>query len=69
MLTTHQDAGPTDPKRPTTRPAPASAHPEADADLDWIGFSARYFPGRRPRHDFPAVVAYGAYKETGESRG
>ena len=30
--------------------------------LDWVAFRARQFPGRRPRHDFQAVVAYGAYK-------
>jgi hypothetical protein len=31
------------------------------AGLDWHGFSAAYFPGRR-RHDMEALTAYGAYK-------
>lgn len=71
MPTTHQDTGSTDRKRPVSRPVPPSARPrpEAGADLDWIAFCARYVPGRRPRHDFHAVVDYGAYKEAGESRG
>jgi hypothetical protein len=29
--------------------------------LDWYAFTAAYFPGRR-RHDFEALVAYGAYR-------
>jgi hypothetical protein len=33
--------------------------------LDWQGFSARYFPGRR-RHDLEALTAYRAYKEKAE---
>lgn len=32
-------------------------------DLDWATFSARNFPGRRPRHDFQAIRAYAAFKE------
>jgi hypothetical protein len=36
---------------------------EAPTDLDWDAFRARYFPGRRARHDFQAVRAYGAYKQ------
>ena len=30
--------------------------------LDWIGFCAQSFPGRRPRHDFQAAEAYAAYR-------
>jgi hypothetical protein len=30
--------------------------------LDWIEFSARFFPGHRGRHDFEALVAYGRYR-------
>jgi hypothetical protein len=28
--------------------------------LDWVSFSARYFPGRR-RHDLEVIRAYGVY--------
>lgn len=45
--------------RTGTDPSPES---EASTDLDWDAFRARYFPGRRPRHDFQAVIAYGAHK-------
>jgi hypothetical protein len=31
--------------------------------LDWRGFCAAYFPGRR-RHDFEALIAYGAYRRS-----
>ena len=31
--------------------------------LDWQAFSAKYYPGRR-RHDFEALVAYGAYRRS-----
>jgi len=31
--------------------------------LDWQRFCAAYFPGSR-RHDFTAIVAYGAYKRS-----
>ena len=31
--------------------------------LDWQGFLARHFPGRR-RHDLEALIAYGAYKSS-----
>jgi hypothetical protein len=36
---------------------------EAEADLDWQEFSAKYFPGSR-RHNLQALVAYGAYKRS-----
>ena len=32
--------------------------------LDWQGFLARYYPGRR-RHDLEALTAYGAYRSSG----
>ena len=32
--------------------------------LDWKTFCVTHFPGRR-RHDFEALVAYGAYKRLG----
>ena len=39
----------------------SSAHvPEG---LDWQGFSAAYFPGKR-RHDLEALTAYGAYRRS-----
>lgn len=28
----------------------------------WVAFRARYFPGRRPRHDFQAAAAYAEYR-------
>ena len=31
--------------------------------LDWLEFSAAYFPGRR-RHDLEALTAYSAYKHS-----
>jgi hypothetical protein len=34
--------------------------------LDWIEFSARFFPGHRPRHDLEALVAYGKYRRSGD---
>jgi hypothetical protein len=49
--------------RPMLKIVEATAPADLDSDLDWVAFRARYFPGRRPRHDFQAVVAYGAYKE------
>ena len=33
------------------------------AVLDWQGFTAKHFPERR-RHDFEAVIAYGAYRRS-----
>lgn len=39
--------------------------PGSDLDepaLDWVGFCARSFPGRRPRHGFQAAEAYGVYR-------
>lgn len=32
--------------------------------LGWQAFSAAYFPDRR-RHDFEALIAYGAYRRSG----
>jgi hypothetical protein len=32
--------------------------------LEWLAFCAAYFPARR-RHDFEALVAYGAYRRSG----
>ena len=36
---------------------------DVQSGLEYRAYSARYFPGRRPRHDFQAVVAYGAYRK------
>ena len=65
---------------PTTSELPASpgaeailsaqrpdSRPDEPGSLDWDGFRARWFPGRRPRHDFQAVEAYGIYRRTGVS--
>ena len=51
------------PARTVARPMLKIVEATAPADLDWVAFRARYFPGRRPRHDFQAVVAYGANKQ------
>jgi hypothetical protein len=42
------------------RPAPRDTL--RPSDLDWVAFRAQHFPGRRPRHDFKAAVAFDAYK-------
>ena len=39
-------------------------HATVQDGLDWQGFLAAYFPGRR-RHDLEALTAYGAYKRSG----
>jgi hypothetical protein len=48
-------------------PAPDADDLDRDANvqpvLDWQGFLARYFPGRR-RHDLEALTAYAAYKSS-----
>ena len=45
--------------------APADAASPGDRDqLDWDGFIAAYFPASR-RHNLEAIVAYGAYKNSG----
>lgn len=57
-------------------PAPhvsPGAGPTADAAsarqrLDWQGYLALYFPGRR-RHDFEALASYGAYRSSEEPGG
>ena len=41
----------------------AGSSPAPVAALDWQAFSATYFPDRR-RHDFEALIAYGAYKRS-----
>jgi hypothetical protein len=38
------------------------------AVLDWQGFAAKHFPGRR-RHDFEALIAYGAYRRSSRIEG
>jgi hypothetical protein len=44
------------------RPGVPFAATDVPGGLEYRAYSARYFPGRRPRHDFRAVVAYGAYR-------
>lgn len=39
-----------------------------DETLDWVGFSARFFPERR-RHDLEALYAYGVYRKECSARG
>jgi hypothetical protein len=36
--------------------------------LDWVSFSARFFPGRR-RHDLEVIRAYGVYREARSAGG
>jgi hypothetical protein len=56
------------PALPGAEAIPSAQPPDSRSDepgsLDWDGFRARWFPGRRPRHDFQAVEAYGIYKRT-----
>ena len=44
--------------RPPARPA--RMYP---GGLDWLAFTAAYFPGRR-RHDLEALTAYSAYRRS-----
>ena len=44
-------------------PRPRVAAPLQET-LDWYGFLARYFPGRR-RHNLNALTAYHAYRSSG----
>jgi hypothetical protein len=41
----------------------ARSSPGPAALLDWRGFLTTYFPARQ-RHDFEALIAYGAYKRS-----
>lgn len=52
---------------PTIRhkPAPVSPRRLDEERLDWQGFLARFYPGRR-RHDFDAVAAYESYLNDAE---
>ena len=45
-------------------PTPRDVPPEPHAGLEWAAFSNTFFRGRR-RHDFEAVKAYEAYRDTG----
>ena len=38
------------------------------AVLDWQQFTAKHFPGRH-RHDFEALIAYGAYRRSSPIEG
>lgn len=40
------------------------SRPDESSPLDWVGFCAGSFPGRRPRHDFQAAEAYEIYRRT-----
>jgi hypothetical protein len=53
------------PPRPKFAPPNLDIQPDRDesARLDWSAFLARFFPNRR-RHDFRALAAYEAYKDT-----
>jgi hypothetical protein len=44
-------------------PVTAAARGAGQRGLDWEGFRDLYYPDRR-RHDFEAVVAYGAYRKS-----
>ena len=46
-------------------PTMTAANGQPPVELDWRAYCARYLPGRRPRHDLEAVVAYGAYRSSG----
>jgi hypothetical protein len=44
-------------------PVTAAARGAGQRGLDWEGFRDLYYPDSR-RHDFEAVVAYGAYRKS-----
>jgi hypothetical protein len=47
--------------RPHSTLPPYGPPASLPAGLDWLTYTAEYFPGRR-RHDLEAIVAYAAYK-------
>jgi hypothetical protein len=61
--------GPFDPRYPPIRhkAAPAGLWRLGEECLDWQGFLARFYPGRR-RHDFDALAAYESYRNDVERR-
>lgn len=56
--------GPFDLRYPPIRhtPAPESLWRLGEKRLDWLGFVARFYPGRR-RHDFDVLAAYESYRD------
>ena len=54
-----------DRKAPATSDGPPAGATGArvPGGLDWLEFTAAYFPGRR-RHDLEALTAYSAYKRS-----
>jgi hypothetical protein len=55
------------PPRPKFAPPKLDLQPDRDESerLDWLAFLARFFPNRH-RHDFRALAAYEAYRNTPE---
>lgn len=51
------------PRRPVQGIAGPNHGATVQHGLDWQGFLALYFPGRR-RHDLEALTAYGAYRSS-----
>ena len=47
----------------TTGASAAGSPEDLPNGLDWQAFSTAYFPGRG-RHDFEALIAYGAYRRS-----
>jgi hypothetical protein len=41
---------------------PEARDAAAGGTLDWEAFCARFYPGKRERHDFEALVAFEAYR-------
>jgi hypothetical protein len=68
MVESSRKHGAFDPRyspRPKFAPPNLDIQPDRDASerLDWSAFSALFFPNRR-RHDFRALAAYEAYRDT-----
>ena len=50
-------------RAPASDGRPAGATGARAPGLDWLAFTAAYFPGRR-RHDLEALTRYSAYKRS-----
>lgn len=72
MVESARKHGPFDERYPVRRKLPAPRWDlrldgEGEERLEWSAFLARFFPNRR-RHDFAALAAYEAYRNTLEQR-
>jgi len=72
MVESARKHGPFDDRYPVRLKLPAPSRDlrldgEGGERLEWSAFLARFFPNRR-RHDFAALAAYEAYRDTVEQR-